>query len=132
MFLKKIKNKNIDDILIKQGDILYVDLGPAIGSEQSGIRPCLVLQNDVGNKYGPTIIVAAITSEIKCTNLPTHFIIENYKEVGLATKSMIMFEQIRSIDKKRIKFNFPRGHISIDEVLEPFFRSFGFTQIMAV
>lgn len=132
MFLRKIKNNNLENILIKQGDIIYVDLGTPIGSEQGGIRPCIVLQNDIGNKFSPTIIVAAITSELKNLNMPTHFIIENYDEVGLKEKSMIMFEQIRSIDKRRIKYEKPFGNLPIDEVLEPFFRSFGFTKELAV
>lgn len=132
MFLRKVKNKNIENIFIKQGDIIYVDLGIPIGSEQGGIRPCIVLQNDIGNKFSPTVIVAAITSELKNLNLPTHFVIENYAEVGLNEKSMILFEQIRSVDKRRIKHSKPFGNLPIDEVLEPFFRSFGFTKELVV
>lgn len=127
MFWRKLKPRNIDDLLIRQGDIVYADLGKGEGSEQGGIRPCLILQNDIGNKFGPTVIVAAITSEIKNTNLPTHIVIENYKEVGLTSRSMIMFEQIRTIDKKRIDLSKPFGHIDFEKIIEPFFRSFGLT-----
>jgi len=90
------------DVTIKRGDIYYADLSPVIGSEQGGLRPVLIVQNDVGNKYSPTVIAAAITSQINKTKLPTH--IELYAEnFGLAKNSVILLEQIRTIDKRRLK-----------------------------
>ena len=87
---------------IKRGDIYYADLSPVIGSEQGGLRPVLIVQNDVGNKYSPTVIAAAITSKMGKAKLPTHIdIIGN--QVGLAKDSVILLEQIRTIDKKRLK-----------------------------
>lgn len=89
-------------ILIKRGDIFYADLSPVIGSEQGGVRPVLVIQNDVGNKYSPTIIIAAITSQINKAKLPTHIEI-NASEYGLTKDSVVLLEQIRTIDKKRLR-----------------------------
>lgn len=85
---------------IKRGDLFYADLSPVIGSEQGGIRPVLIVQNNVGNKYSPTIIAAAITSQLGKAKLPTH--IEIAKEHGLAKDSVILLEQIRTIDKQRL------------------------------
>lgn len=86
---------------IKRGDIYYADLSPVVGSEQGGMRPVLIVQNDVGNKYSPTVIAAAITSKLGKTRLPTH--IDVYADkVGLAKDSVILLEQIRTIDKKRL------------------------------
>ena len=83
---------------IKRGDIFYADLSPVVGSEQGGLRPVLIIQNDVGNKYSPTVIAAAITSRMGKTRLPTH--IDVYADrVGLAKDSVILLEQIRTIDK---------------------------------
>ena len=87
---------------IKRGDIYYADLSPVIGSEQGGLRPVLIVQNDVGNKYSPTVIAAAITSRISKTKLPTHIDIPG-DDTGLAKDSVILLEQIRTIDKKRLK-----------------------------
>lgn len=86
---------------IKRGDIYYADLSPVIGSEQSGTRPILVIQNDIGNKYSPTIIGVPITSKLK-TNMPTHIVIEGNK-YGLDKDSIILTEQIRTLDKSRLK-----------------------------
>lgn len=88
--------------MVKRGDIFYADLSPVVGSEQGGIRPVLVVQNDVGNKYSPTVIVAAITSRINKAKMPTHIEIEGEKH-GLAKDSVILAEQIRTIDKRRLK-----------------------------
>lgn len=86
---------------IKRGDIYYADLSPVVGSEQGGMRPVLIVQNDVGNKYSPTVIAAAITSRLGKTRLPTH--IDVYADkVGLQKDSVILLEQIRTIDKKRL------------------------------
>lgn len=87
---------------VKRGDIYYADLSPVIGSEQGGLRPVLIVQNDIGNKYSPTVIAAAITSKMGKSRLPTHIDIYADK-VGLAKDSVILLEQIRTIDKKRLK-----------------------------
>lgn len=89
-------------MVVKRGDIFYADLSPVVGSEQGGIRPVLVVQNDVGNKYSPTVIAAAITSRINKAKLPTHIEIEA-DEYGLQKDSVILLEQIRTIDKKRLR-----------------------------
>ncbi len=87
---------------IKRGDIYYADLSPVVGSEQGGLRPVLIVQNDVGNKYSPTVIAAAITSQQTKNNLPTHIKI-NASGCGLAKDSIVLLEQIRTIDKQRLK-----------------------------
>jgi len=87
---------------VRRGDIFYADLSPVVGSEQGGVRPVLVIQNDVGNKYSPTVIVAAITSQINKAKLPTHIEISG-SEHGLTKDSVVLLEQIRTIDKKRLK-----------------------------
>jgi mRNA interferase MazF len=86
---------------IKRGDIFYADLSPVVGSEQGGVRPVLVVQNDVGNKYSPTVIVAAITSQIDKARLPTHVEVTAEK-TGLERNSVILLEQVRTIDKQRL------------------------------
>lgn len=87
---------------VKRGDIYYADLSPVVGSEQGGLRPVLIIQNDVGNKYSPTVIAAAITSRLGKTRLPTH--IDIYADqVGLAKDSVILLEQVRTLDKRRLK-----------------------------
>ncbi len=87
---------------IKRGDIYYADLSPVVGSEQGGVRPVLVVQNDIGNKYSPTIIIAAITAKIDKAKLPTHVEIRA-NEYGLVKNSVVLLEQIRTIDKKRLR-----------------------------
>lgn len=87
---------------IKRGDIFYADLSPVVGSEQGGIRPVLIVQNDVGNRYSPTVIAAAITSQHDKTDLPTHIKV-NAVSSGLAKDSIILLEQVRTIDKRRLK-----------------------------
>jgi len=89
----------MDDI--KRGELYYADLSPVIGSEQGGVRPVLVVQNDVGNKYSPTVIVAAITSQINKAKIPTH--IELGVTYGLTKDSVLLLEQIRTLDKRRLK-----------------------------
>ena len=86
---------------VKRGDIFYADLSPVVGSEQGGIRPVLIVQNDVGNKYSPTVIAAAITSQRDKTKLPTHIQV-NADESGLTKDSIVLLEQVRTIDKKRL------------------------------
>ena len=95
-------------MVIKRGDMFYADLSPVVGSEQGGIRPVLIIQNDTGNKYSPTVIAAAITSQTTKTKLPTHIEIGS-KEVGLKSESVVLAEQIRTIDKSRLKEKI--GHI---------------------
>ena len=87
---------------IKRGDIFYADLSPVVGSEQGGLRPVLVVQNHIGNKYSPTIIVAAITSQLSKAKLPTHLSLPA-ETFNLPKDSVILFEQLRTIDKRRLK-----------------------------
>jgi mRNA interferase MazF len=87
---------------IKRGDIYYADLSPVVGSEQGGLRPVLIVQNDIGNRYSPTVIAAAITSKLGKAKLPTHIDIFA-SEVGLAKDSVILLEQIRTLDKRRLR-----------------------------
>ncbi len=87
---------------IKRGDIYYADLSPVVGSEQGGLRPVLIIQNDIGNRYSPTVIAAAITSRMGKNRLPTHIDI-HADRVGLAKDSVVLLEQIRTLDKRRLK-----------------------------
>lgn len=87
---------------IKRGDIFYADLSPVVGSEQGGVRPVLIVQNDVGNKYSPTVIAAAITSQQFKTRMPTHISV-NASVCGLSKDSVVLLEQIRTLDKKRLR-----------------------------
>ncbi len=87
---------------IKRGEIYYADLSPVIGSEQGGIRPVLIIQNDIGNRYSPTVIAAAITSQRDKNKLPTHISVEA-SDCGLAKNSIVLLEQVRTIDKQRLK-----------------------------
>ena len=87
---------------IRRGEIYYADLSPVVGSEQGGVRPVLIVQNDVGNKHSPTVIAAAITSQKDKARLPTHIEL-NAQSCGLAKDSVVLLEQIRTIDKKRLK-----------------------------
>ncbi|MDK2800133.1 MAG: mRNA interferase MazF [Clostridiales bacterium] len=116
-------------MIVKRGDIYYADLSPVIGSEQGGIRPVLIVQNDVGNKYSPTVIAAAITSQINKAKLPTHIEI-SAQEYGLPKDSVILLEQIRTIDKKRLKEKI--GHLDdelMEKVNEALNISFGLSEI---
>ena len=88
--------------IVNRGDLYYADLSPVVGSEQGGIRPILVVQNDTGNKYSPTIIAAAVTSQINKAKLPTHIEI-SAGDFGLTKDSVILLEQIRTLDKRRLK-----------------------------
>lgn len=87
---------------VKRGDIYYADLSPVVGSEQGGIRPVLIVQNDVGNKFSPTVIAAAITSQRYKNRLPTHISV-NAGGCGLAKDSVVLLEQVRTLDKKRLR-----------------------------
>ena len=110
---------------VKRGDIYYADLSPVVGSEQGGLRPVLIIQNDIGNRYSPTVIAAAITSRMSKTKLPTH--IDIYAErAGLAKDSVILLEQIRTLDKRRLKEKM--GHLDeglMDQVNTAIAVSFG-------
>ena len=116
-------------MVIKRGDIFYADLSPVIGSEQGGIRPVLIIQNDIGNKYSPTVIAAAITSQINKAKLPTHIEI-SAKEYGLQRDSVILLEQIRTIDKRRLREKI--AHLDdelMDKVNDALAISFGITEL---
>ena len=102
-------------MVIKRGDMFYADLSPVVGSEQGGIRPVLIIQNDTGNKYSPTVIAAAITSQMGKTKLPTHIEIGS-GDNGLKADSVVLAEQIRTIDKSRLKEKI--GHIENNELME--------------
>lgn len=88
--------------MIKRGELYYADLSPVVGSEQGGIRPVLVVQNDVGNRFSPTVIAAAITSKLNKAKLPTHIALRG-ADYGLVKDSVVLLEQIRTIDKARLK-----------------------------
>ena len=90
------------DAMVKRGDLYYADLSPVVGSEQGGVRPVLIVQNNVGNKYSPTIIAAAITSQLGKAKLPTHIPIPA-GDFGLPKDSVVLLEQIRTLDKRRLK-----------------------------
>ena len=116
---------------VKRGDIYYADLSPVVGSEQGGLRPVLIIQNDIGNRYSPTVIAAAITSRMGKTKLPTH--IDIYAErAGLAKESVILLEQIRTLDKRRLKEKM--GHLDeglMDQVNTAIAVSFGLPDLTA-
>ena len=105
---------------VKRGDIYYADLSPVVGSEQGGVRPVLIVQNDLGNKFSPTVIAAAITSQKDKSRLPTHIEL-NSQNCGLAKDSVVLLEQIRTIDKRRLKEHMGRldeaSMASIDKAL---------------
>lgn len=92
----------VNSLIVKRGDVYYADLSPVIGSEQGGVRPVLIIQNNIGNKYSPTVIVSAITSQINKAKLPTHIEISS-QDFSLPKDSVVLLEQIRTIDKKRLK-----------------------------
>lgn len=99
---------------IRRGDLFYADLNPVVGSEQGGIRSVLVIQNDVGNHFSPTVVAAAITSRKAKNSLPTHILLENVP--GLAPTSLLLLEQLRTIDRKRLRGYI--GRISKEKMLE--------------
>lgn len=88
--------------MIKRGELYYADLSPVVGSEQGGVRPVLIIQNDVGNKYSPTIIAAAVTSKLDKARLPTHISIGS-EDCGLPKNSVVLLEQLRTLDKQRLR-----------------------------
>ena len=110
---------------VKRGDIYYADLSPVVGSEQGGIRPVLIVQNDIGNKFSPTVIAAAITSQKEKSRLPTHIQLP-CEECGLSRDSVVLLEQIRTIDKKRLKEKMGRlDDFSMNEINRALSISFG-------
>ena len=114
--------------MIKRGELYYADLSPVIGSEQGGVRPVLVVQNDVGNKYSPTVIAAAITSQINKAKLPTHIELSAI-DYGLSKDSVVLLEQIRTLDKKRLKERIGELPLStMERVNTALLISLGFTE----
>ena len=101
------------NIVVKRGEIFYADLSPVIGSEQGGIRPVIIIQNDIGNRYSPTVVVAAITSQINKAKLPTHVEISS-EEYVLNRDSVVLLEQIRTLDKRRLKEKI--GHMTEEDM----------------
>ncbi len=100
---------------IKRGDLFYADLSPVVGSEQGGVRPVLIIQNDIGNKYSPTVIVSAVTSQIGKAKIPTHVELKK-DEYGLKADSVVLLEQIRTLDKQRLKQKI--GGLSASKMME--------------
>ncbi len=98
---------------VKRGDIYYADLSPVVGSEQGGVRPVLIVQNDVGNKYSPTVIAAAITSQQDKSRMPTHISVDG-DSCGLSKDSVVLLEQVRTIDKQRLKERM--GNLSVADM----------------
>jgi len=110
---------------VKRGEIYYADLSPVVGSEQGGVRPVLIVQNDVGNKFSPTVIAAAITSQKEKSRLPTHIGLPSV-DCGLSRDSVVLLEQIRTIDKKRLKERMGLlDETSMDEINKALSISFG-------
>lgn len=101
-------------MVVKRGDMFYADLSPVVGSEQGGIRPVVIIQNDVGNKHSPTVIAAAVTSQLGKSKLPTHIAI-GPEDCGLKAESVVLTEQIRTIDKSRLKEKI--GHIEDESIM---------------
>ena len=103
------RSVNFVDTSVKRGDIYYADLSPVVGSEQGGVRPVLIIQNDTGNRYSPTVIAAAITSQTGKARLPTHIDLPVDQSCGLSRDSIVLLEQVRTLDKKRLRERM--GHV---------------------
>jgi mRNA interferase MazF len=117
--------RSVKIVNIRRGDIYYADLSPVIGSEQGGVRPVLIVQNNVGNRFSPTVIAAAITSQRAKANLPTHIML-NAQTTGLAKDSVVLLEQVRTIDKHRLKERMGRlDNTSMTQVDQALSISFG-------
>ena len=101
-YIETGKNRSVNCVVIKRGDIFYADLRPVVGSEQGGIRPVLIIQNNVGNRHSPTVMCAAITSKMNKAKLPTHIELSTEK-YDMDKDSVVLLEQLRTIDKKRLK-----------------------------
>ena len=102
-------------MMVKRGDIYYADLSPVVGSEQGGVRPVLIVQNDIGNRHSPTVIAAAITSQTDKSRLPTHIDIQP-QNCGLSRDSVVLLEQIRTIDKRRLREHM--GHLDESQMAQ--------------
>lgn len=110
---------------IRRGDIYYADLSPVVGSEQGGVRPVLIVQNDVGNRFSPTVIAAAITSQRSKADLPTHIMLNSHN-TGLSKDSVVLLEQVRTIDKHRLQERMGRlDNMSMSQVNQALSISFG-------
>ena len=109
------RSVNFVDTSVKRGDIYYADLSPVVGSEQGGVRPVLIIQNDTGNRYSPTVIAAAITSQTGKARLPTHIELPVQQECGLTRDSVVLLEQVRTLDKRRLRERMGRVD---DQVME--------------
>ena len=109
------RSVNFVDTSVKRGDIYYADLSPVVGSEQGGVRPVLIIQNDTGNRYSPTVIAAAIPSQTGKTRLPTHIDLPVADSCGLSRDSVVLLEQVRTLDKKRLRERM--GHVE-ERVME--------------
>lgn len=115
----------VKDVNIRRGDIYYADLSPVVGSEQGGVRPVLIVQNDVGNRFSPTVIAAAITSQREKNKLPTHIQLES-SATGLSRDSVVLLEQIRTLDKRRLKEKMGRlDNSSMEQIDQGLSVSFG-------
>ena len=113
------------DVTVRRGDIYYADLSPVVGSEQGGVRPVLIVQNDIGNKFSPTVIAAAITSQKEKSKLPTHIELDS-SQCGLSKDSIVLLEQIRTLDKRRLKERMGRlGDDAMNQVDSALSVSFG-------
>ncbi len=112
--ISTIEIVGVKDMIVKRGDMFYADLSPVVGSEQGGVRPVLIIQNDMGNKHSPTVIAAAITSQMGKNKLPTHIEIGSQNN-GLKADSIVLAEQIRTIDKSRLKEKI--GHIDDEKII---------------
>lgn len=109
------RSVNFVDTSVKRGDIYYADLSPVVGSEQGGVRPVLIIQNDTGNRYSPTVIAAAITSQTGKARLPTHIDLPVADSCGLTKDSVVLLEQVRTLDKRRLREHM--GHVD-ERVME--------------
>lgn len=122
------RSVNFVDTSVKRGDIYYADLSPVVGSEQGGVRPVLIIQNDTGNRYSPTVIAAAITSQTGKARLPTHIDLPVDQSCGLSRNSIILLEQVRTLDKKRLRERMGRVDSAVMEKVDAAIAvSFGLT-----
>ena len=112
------RSVNFVDTSVKRGDIFYADLSPVVGSEQGGVRPVLIIQNDTGNRYSPTVIAAAITSQMGKAKLPTHIELPVVQSSGLTKDSVVLLEQVRTLDKRRLREKMGRADEQIMEKID--------------
>ena len=123
------RSVNFVDTSVKRGEIYYADLSPVVGSEQGGVRPVLIIQNDTGNRYSPTVIAAAITSQTGKARLPTHIELPVEQECGLTRDSLVLLEQVRTLDKRRLRERMGRVDDQVMEKIDTAIAvSFGLSQ----